>query len=121
MEYWEVKKFKDDLIKFADLVEKFNVPCEINDIHNLIGNFYNLNDFSYELFNIGFNINKKIAGSYPDMEDYKIFLNNSIQTINPINIDRDCISEYLFEINIDGYYLDNKSNIKTLKKLLAFR
>lgn len=115
MEYWEVKNFKDDLQKLADLIEQYNVPCEITDIYSLIGNFYNLNHFNYQLLNIGFNINKKIAGSYPDMDEYKIFLTNTIETLEPKNVDVDCIQEYVFELNIDGNYLDEKGEIKTLR------
>mgnify|MGYP004551155797 CR=1 FL=1 len=45
MECWEIREFKNDLEILVSLIEKYKVPCEINVIHDLIGRFYEINNF----------------------------------------------------------------------------
>ncbi|KFC35507.1 hypothetical protein HZQ67_04090 [Elizabethkingia anophelis] len=113
MECWEIREFKNDLDILISLVEKYKIPCEVTKVHDLLGKFYEINNFEYSLRNITFKINKKIAGSQPDMEEYYIFFNNDISTIVEKQIDKDCISSFLFEINIEGHISTRMDTLKS--------
>jgi len=113
MECWEIRDFKNDLEKLVELIDKYKIPCEISDVHNLIGKFYELKNFDYRLFNIAFKINKKIAGSQPDMEEYEVFFNNVISTKTDKQDNFDCITEFLFEINIEGHISEKMESLKS--------
>lgn len=110
---WEIREFKNDLEILVGLIEKYKVPCEIKVVHDLIGKFYEINNFEYSLHNIVFKIDKKISGSQPDMEEYELFFNNIISTEIEKQNDYDCISDFLFEINIEGHISDRMNSLKS--------
>ena len=113
MECWEIRSLKNDLEMLAFLVDKYKIPCEINEVHNLLGKFHIIDNFEYSLSNIVFKIDKKISGSQPSMEHYDIYLNNNIYTALDKKTDSDCITQYLFEINIDGHVSDKNYPLRS--------
>lgn len=113
MECWALREFKNDLDLFVNLIDKYKVPCDIEKIHKLIGKFYEIKNFEYSLQDVIFKINKKIAGSQPDMEEFYIFFNNDISTTEDKQVNRDCISSFLFEINIEGHISNSLETLKS--------
>ncbi|QGM81191.1 hypothetical protein [Otariodibacter oris] len=116
MKNWEIRSFHKDLQTFAELLEQYHVPCQIDPIYTIIGTLSNPHSHSikYTLNNIPFKISKKISGSLPvDMEEYQIFFDNSISIDKSNTFNEDCISEYLFEINITGYTFEKEAPLKS--------
>lgn len=113
MDCWDVRELKTDLQVLIDLIEKYKIPCDVQTIHGLVGRFYSLNNFEYSLNDIVFNINKTIAGSQPEMEEYSVFFNSILYTIEEKATNVDCISNFLFEINIEGHVSDRYETLKS--------
>jgi len=113
MDCWNVRELKNDLQLLIDLIEKYKIPCEVKTIHDFMGKFYSVDNFEYSFNDIVFKINKTIAGSQPEMEEYYVFFNNILCTLEEKITNVDCISNFLFEINIEGHISDRHETLKS--------
>jgi len=103
MDSWSLKNLKDDLSKFLELIQDYQIG-DFSALYQFQGKIESLESFEYSLKNIVFNLNKRISGTMPEnLNKYKISLDNTI-SLNNKNIEtNDIIENYLFELNIDSY------------------
>ncbi len=103
MNSWNLKNFRLDLSMFLDLItNKYEVNGDFSSLWNLLGKLHN--EFKYDLEPIIFNLNGSISGSIPSTpKRHIIYFENSLSIKTALEIDKDALQRYKFELNMISY------------------
>ncbi|MEZ4884413.1 MAG: hypothetical protein R3E32_06695 [Chitinophagales bacterium] len=110
MDKYSITIISQDLSILVKLIEKYDIPGDYKALINLEATIDFINDNKIEVENIEFFIEKKISGTNPcTIENIAVFFQN-ICKFTPENLthNKDVITEYSFQIDIDGY--DEEAN-----------
>lgn len=115
MDNWSLKNFRSDLSKFLDLISKYSIG-DFSQLYDLLGKIDSLDTIEYELSNVAFYIDKRIAGTIPiELNKYQIFFENTLIVEKVFDPTKDFLKIYKFELNIDSYISTENGNGKCYK------
>ena len=61
MDNWSLRRLRQDLSKFLELIEGYQIG-DFNSLHVLLGKLESLDTFEYEVKDIVFHLKKRISG-----------------------------------------------------------
>lgn len=115
MDNWNLRHFRNDLSKFLELIEGFQIG-DFSSLHVLLGKLDSLDDLHYEVKDIVFHLKKRISGTMPEtLNKYRISLDNAISLNNKDCQIYDNLESFIFELNIDSYASENGNDGKPYK------
>lgn len=107
MDSWNLRTFRNDLSIFLNLIEiKYKISGNFSELWDLTGKLHS--EIIYDLKPIVFHLSGNISGSMPNnLNKHKIYFENAISLKKEIQVDKDFIQNYRFELNMDSYVQKN--------------
>jgi len=115
MDSWSLRYLRQDLSKLLELINEYQIG-DFSQLYDLLGKVDSLDGLEYELSNVVFYIDKRIAGTIPnELNKYQIFFENTIIVEKTFDPKKDFIKSYKFELNIDSYISTENGDDKCYK------
>lgn len=110
MNSWSLRNFRNDLSIFIQLIENNGVSGDFSEFTTLLNSLESKNLIEYNLTNLSFHINGRIAGTVPEDLNYcQILLDNMLMVKNELNENIDPLYCYSLDINISVYKSRNST------------